>query len=185
MRRARRFSRGLLPGLAIIAALIFVVSRESGSGSGNVAVLFSPGGGCQARIVAEIARAQQSIKVQAYSFTNVEIARALLAAQKRGVEVEAVLDGSNRTDRYSAATFLANQGIPCLIDDEHAIAHSKIIIIDDRTVITGSYNFTRAAEERNAENLLVLTGMPDVARQYVENWRLHRSHSQRYTGPTG
>ena len=51
---------------------------------------------------------------------------------------------------------LANSGIPTYIDDKHAIAHNKIMVIDRQTIITGSFNFTKAAEEKNAENLLIL-----------------------------
>ncbi|HTR44450.1 MAG TPA: phospholipase D-like domain-containing protein, partial [Thermodesulfovibrionales bacterium] len=57
---------------------------------------------------------------------------------------------------YSAADFTFNMGIPTYIDAQHAIAHNKVMIIDKETVITGSFNFTKAAEERNAENLLIL-----------------------------
>jgi phosphatidylserine/phosphatidylglycerophosphate/cardiolipin synthase-like enzyme len=53
--------------------------------------------------------------------------------------------------------FLKNARIPTYIDDKHAIAHDKIIIIDREIVITGSCNFTKAAEEKNAENVLIIT----------------------------
>lgn len=141
---------------------------------------FSPRGGCQEAVVREIGQANKSVLIQAYSFTNVSIAKALLDAKKRGVTCEAILDKSNRTDKYSAATFLSNQGIPVLIDDRHAIAHNKIIIIDETTVITGSFNFTRAAEESNAENLVVMKGLPDVAKEYLDNYRTHRQHTMPY-----
>jgi len=64
--------------------------------------------------------------VQAYSFTSAPIAKALLDAHKRGVKILAVLDKSNETDKYSAATFLVNAGIQTLIDDQHAIAHNVV-----------------------------------------------------------
>jgi phosphatidylserine/phosphatidylglycerophosphate/cardiolipin synthase-like enzyme len=92
-----------------------------------------------------------------------------MGAKKRGVKVEAILDKSNRSDRYSAATFLKNQGVDVLIDDKHAIAHNKIMIIDDAIMITGSFNFTKAAEESHAENLLILRDQADLVRQYVAN----------------
>jgi phosphatidylserine/phosphatidylglycerophosphate/cardiolipin synthase-like enzyme len=53
-----------------------------------------------------------------------------------------ILDKSQWTEKYSGATYLANHKIPVLIDDKHAIAHNKVMIIDDNTVITGSFNFT-------------------------------------------
>ena len=72
-------------------------------------------------------------------------------------------------------------GIPTYIDAEHAIAHNKIMIIDKETVITGSFNFTKAAEEKNAENLLILKNK-ELAKIYIDNWTKHRKHSQKYTG---
>jgi phosphatidylserine/phosphatidylglycerophosphate/cardiolipin synthase-like enzyme len=90
--------------------------------------------------------------VQAYSFTSAPIAKALLNAHKRGVKVEVILDRSQKTQKYSSATFLYNVGIPVKIDAQHTIAHNKVMIIDGETVITGSFNFTKPADENNAEN---------------------------------
>jgi phosphatidylserine/phosphatidylglycerophosphate/cardiolipin synthase-like enzyme len=81
------------------------------------------------------------------------IAKALLDAHKRGVQVQVILDKSQRTEKYSSADFLANQGVPTLIDANHAIAHNKVIVIDGEIVLTGSFNFTKAAQEKNAENV--------------------------------
>ena len=66
-----------------------------------------------------------------------------------------------------------------MIDARHAIAHNKIMIIDRRTIITGSFNFTRQAEHENAENLLVIKGRPDLAHAYVQNFLQHQAHSQK------
>jgi phosphatidylserine/phosphatidylglycerophosphate/cardiolipin synthase-like enzyme len=93
--------------------------------TGTVEVFFSPHGGATDAIVNEIRAARQEILVQAYSFTSKPIAKALLEARKRGVKVEGVLDKSNATAKYSGATFLANAGIPVLIDSDHAIAHNN------------------------------------------------------------
>ncbi len=109
------------------------------STAGGTTVCFTPGGSCTDLIVNAVAGAKTSILVQAYSFTSAPIAKVLLDAHKRGVRVEVILDKSNRTHKYSAADFLANQGVPTKIDATHAIAHNKIIIIDGETVITGSF----------------------------------------------
>lgn len=146
----------------------------------STAVYFSPDGGGTEAIVRTINYAQHRIWVQAYSFTSAPIAEALVAAHKRGVEVVAVLDKSNQTDKYTAATFLTNAGIKTLIDNRHAIAHNKVMVIDDATLITGSFNFTKAAEERNAENLLVLNDVPDLVKTYASNIVVHARHSQPY-----
>jgi phosphatidylserine/phosphatidylglycerophosphate/cardiolipin synthase-like enzyme len=142
-------------------------------------VYFSPDGGCTEAIIKEINQAKQEILVQAYSFTSTPIAKALLNAYKRGVKVQAILDKSQRREKYTSATFLANSGIPTFIDDAHAIAHNKIMVLDRTTVITGSFNFTKAAEEKNAENLLIITSA-DLAKLYIENWMEHKEHSEPY-----
>jgi phosphatidylserine/phosphatidylglycerophosphate/cardiolipin synthase-like enzyme len=84
------------------------------------------------------------IFVQAYSFTSSPIAKALVDAQKRGVKVQVILDKSQKTERYTSATFLDNAGVPTLIDAKHAIAHNKVMIVDNQTIITDSFNFTKA-----------------------------------------
>jgi phosphatidylserine/phosphatidylglycerophosphate/cardiolipin synthase-like enzyme len=152
-----------------------------------VAVYFSPDGGATTAIVEALGAAQRQVLVQAYSFTSAPIAKALVDAHKRGVQVLAVLDKSNETAKYSAATFLVNVGIQTLIDDQHAIAHSKVMVIDSATIITGSFNFTKAAEEKNAENLLVITDAPVLVQQYEATIRAHAAHAHPYQrrGPTG
>ena len=133
-------------------------------------VYFSPNGGCTETIVAALDEAKQTVRVQAYSFTAPPIAKALAAAKGRGVDVRVILDKSQRTERYSGADFIAHAGIPVLIDEKPAIAHSKVIVIDGVTVITGSFNFTTSAESRNVENLLVLRSA-DLAALYTANWQ--------------
>jgi phosphatidylserine/phosphatidylglycerophosphate/cardiolipin synthase-like enzyme len=71
--------------------------------------------------------------------------------------------------------------VPTLIDANHAISHNKVIVIDGEVVITGSFNFTKAAQEKNAENLLIIKDQALAAR-YTENWQAHRQHSQPYVG---
>ena len=84
-----------------------------------------------------------------------------------------VLDKSQRKATYSFATFLKNQGAAVFIDDRHAIAQNKIILIDRRVIITGSFNFTSAAESKNAENLLVITGHPELYGDYLGVFNVH------------
>ena len=148
-----------------------------------VEVYFSPKGGCTEAVVQELGKAKATVLVQAYSFTSVPIAKALLAAHKRGVKVEVILDKSQKSEKYSEADFLVNVGIPVQIDTKHAIAHNKIMVIDGQTVITGSFNFTTAAEEKNAENLLVIRS-PELAAKYAANWKVHADHSDPYAGRT-
>jgi phosphatidylserine/phosphatidylglycerophosphate/cardiolipin synthase-like enzyme len=169
--------------IALIAALLLVLPACRPANSLEqlppVEVYFSPSGGCTEAVVAEINAARSSILVQAYSFTSAPIARALTEAHGRGVDVEAVIDKSQRSEKYSELDFLANAGIPTRIDAQHAIAHNKIMVIDGQVVITGSFNFTKSAEENNAENLLILRD-PKLAQIYTANWQAHCSHSEPY-----
>jgi phosphatidylserine/phosphatidylglycerophosphate/cardiolipin synthase-like enzyme len=122
------------------------------------------------------------VLVQAYSFTSAPIAEALVKANRRGAHVQVILDSSQETtNKYSPADFLAHAKIHCFIDREHAIAHNKVMVIDGTTVITGSFNFTKAAEEKNAENLLVIHDRA-LALDYAKNWRIHQEHSEKYVG---
>lgn len=166
---------------ALYLLTLVVLSCSTQEGNPPIKVWFSPRGGCTDAIVGELSKAKKEILVQAYSFTSQPIAKALVEAHKRGVHTEIILDKSRRTEKYSAADFTSHMGISTYIDDAHAIAHNKIMIIDKETVITGSFNFTKAAEERNAENLLIIISK-QLAKEYVDNWEKHKVHSEKYLG---
>ena len=164
-----------------IILLLSAFTTLAASDSLSVQVFFSPRGGCIEAVVSAITQAKAEILVQAYSFTSAPIAKALVEAHKRGVQVKIILDRSQRKERYSSADFTAHAGIPTFIDAAHAIAHNKVMIIDKAVLITGSFNFTKAAEEKNAENLLVLRSK-ELASAYIENWQRHKEHSVIYRG---
>jgi phosphatidylserine/phosphatidylglycerophosphate/cardiolipin synthase-like enzyme len=148
---------------------------------GSVLVIehrFSPKGGCQDAVVRELKGARREVLVQAYSFTADPITAALIEAKKRGAHVEILLDKSNEQEAYSDLHILLEQGLAPLIDASHAIAHNKIMIIDQHTLITGSYNFTNQAEHENAENLLIIKGHPELVSSYRQNFQAHKSHSK-------
>jgi phosphatidylserine/phosphatidylglycerophosphate/cardiolipin synthase-like enzyme len=144
----------------------------------DVAVRFSPRGGCQDAIVRELEKARKEILVQAYSFTADPLTYALVNAWNRGVNVHLLLDKSNESERYSDLNIFLDQGLHPHIDHAHAIAHNKIMIIDQKVVVTGSYNFTNQAEGENAENLLIFKGYPELAKQFRRNFLEHKSHSK-------
>lgn len=170
-----------IPGLIMLFTSLIPLNSHATNLTLNAPtqVYFSPNGGTTQAIIKEINDARSEILVQAYSFTSSPIAKALVDANKRGVKVETILDKSQRKETYTEATFLSNMKIPTYIDSKHAIAHNKIIIIDKTTVITGSFNFTKAAEQNNAENLLVIKSK-DLAKAYIANWEQHREHSEDY-----
>jgi phosphatidylserine/phosphatidylglycerophosphate/cardiolipin synthase-like enzyme len=155
---------------------------EQFKATGTVDAYFSPHGGGTVAIGKEINNAKSEVMVQAYSFTSKPIAKALVDAHTRGIKIEVILDKSQRSQKYSSADFVAHAGIPTYIDSTHAIAHNKIMIIDRSTLITGSFNFTKAAEDNNAENLLIIKGNIPLTERYIKNYLEHRSHSELYTG---
>ena len=163
----------------------------------DVSVCFVPAQQCDVLIVAAIERARETIRVQAYGFTAPAILSALLDAKARGVDVQVILDKSNdpldrsnsrdgdpARSRIGGATYTAVAGIPTWIDHAVAIAHNKVIIIDSRTVIGGSYNFTTSAERRNAENVTFINSA-DIARLYLTNWDARKSVARQYLPPVG
>jgi phosphatidylserine/phosphatidylglycerophosphate/cardiolipin synthase-like enzyme len=175
-------------GAAAALALLACDRKDPAGGTStsptSVDVRFSPKGGCTEAVVDALHRATSTVLVQAYSFTSAPIAAALVDAHRRGVQVRVLLDKSQRTEKYSSADFVVHAGIPTAIDDQHAIAHNKIMVIDGKTILTGSFNFTRAAEEHNAENLLVIQDSA-LAEKYTANWHVHERHSQPYAGRGG
>lgn len=174
--------RSLLIAILLSTLLTTPCLCESFKATGTIEAYFSPNGGATEAIVKEINAAKSEILVQAYSFTSKPIAKALVDARKRGIKIEAVLDKSQRNEKYTSADFVAHAGIPTYIDSAHAIAHNKIIIIDRSTLITGSFNFTKAAEEKNAENLLILNGNKPLVERYIRNFEEHKGHSEVYQG---
>ncbi len=173
-----RFSiRGALTavGLLMLGAMALAGSTE---------VYFSPEGGCTDAVVREIRGARKTVHVQAFSFTSVPIAKALVEAVKRQVSVVVVFDKGILEEPHTAVDLLVKGEVPRFIDSEHTIAHNKVMVIDGATVISGSFNFTAAAEHHNAENLLVIHDS-ELAAKYESNWILHRQHSTPYPAAAG
>lgn len=132
-------------------------------------VCFSPGGNCQPIILNLINNTKKKILVQSYSFTSQNIAEALIKAHQQGIKVIILFDRSQITAKHSQIHKMKEAGIECHVDHVLGIAHNKVMIIDKEIVITGSYNWTNAAEMRNAENLLIIKDQ-SIANIYKSNW---------------
>lgn len=149
---------------------------------GTVQVAFTPGDDAAGLVIAAVSKARRQVLVQTYSFTHPDIAQALVDAKRRGVDVQVIADPRQmETIATSRVEWLAEQGVPLWVDGEHAAAHNKVMIIDngfaDAVLLTGSFNFTQAAQYRNAENLLLLRGNPNLVEAYAANWRRHKIHA--------
>ena len=108
---------------------------------------------------------------------------AIAAAHARGVDVQVILDRSQLQGRHPVAAMLAAAGTPVFIDTRPAIAHSKVLIIDNNVVVTGSFNFTRSAQQRNAENVLILRHDRTLVAAFLRNWSVRRGQSLAYGEP--
>ena len=120
-------------------------------------VLFSPNGGCQDAIVSEISKAQKTIDIAMYYLTSREIAQELVKAKDRNVKIRIVLDKSQETQKFSKSRYLIKRGFEVKYHTGSGIMHNKFAIIDNRTLITGSFNWTPTADQKNEENLLIMT----------------------------
>jgi phosphatidylserine/phosphatidylglycerophosphate/cardiolipin synthase-like enzyme len=172
-----------LPGVA--AAQHAVAPAPPFPASGTAQVAFTPWEDAEGLVVTVISEAQRQILVQAFSFTSKRIAGALIAAKRRGVEVLVMADHEQaRLVEGSRIRDLAGAGIPVWLETRYAAAHSKVMIIDastrDAIIVTGSFNWTVAAQRKNAENLLVLRHQRDLAQAYAANWQRQRDEATRY-----
>jgi phosphatidylserine/phosphatidylglycerophosphate/cardiolipin synthase-like enzyme len=158
--------------------------------AGTVEVAFSPDEGSENLVLKVIASAQHEIRMLSYSFTSAPVARALLQAKKRGVDIRIVADQKNNTseDRSgkarAALSLLAEAGADVRLINAYPIHHDKVMIVDGETVELGSFNYSDAAAHRNSENVLVNWKNPQLARVYLEhfarNYRQATPYQQQY-----
>src|SRR5947207_9843004 len=144
----------------------------------GVSVYFSPGTDCVQLIIDKVRMAQKHVYVQAYSFSSERIAKVLNEVHKRGVDVKVILD-DDKADKKSELEFLSRKGIDTYLDSKHEKAHSKVILIDAETIITGSFNFSDKDEEQKADNVVVIEGKSKLVEAYEANFKAHLAHSKK------
>ena len=184
--------RSAAVSLAALIALSVATAAPAGAstemaGAGTVELAFTPGDAIDARIVAAIDAAEREVLVLAFAFTQPKLARALAAAHARGVTVEIVADrGQTLELPQSAVPALARSGIAVWLDGNFGNAHNKVIVVDAMlpraTTVTGSYNFTVAAQTKNAENVAIFRDNPEVARAYRAYFKRLQAKAARWDG---
>jgi phosphatidylserine/phosphatidylglycerophosphate/cardiolipin synthase-like enzyme len=132
---------------------------------GSFQFFFAPVDDINVHVVDAIAQAKSSVHFMAFSYTDDAIAAAMIEAHQRGVQVEGVFERQNAKGTGAEYENLRDAGIPVEVDGNCYIMHHKTMIIDNRYVITGSYNFTKSAEQSNDENLLLIDS-PALAAEY-------------------
>ncbi len=130
---------------------------------------FSPQDGVQQHVLERLDDARESIRFMAFSYTSDPIADAMIAGHEAGLEVQGIYEKRNAGGSGSDFGRLEEAGIDVLEDGNCYTMHHKVIIIDDATVITGSYNFTRRAEDTNDENLLIIDS-PELSSLFLQEF---------------
>ena len=170
MKQIRFSQRPLGRWLTLLFILSFIgSSAATAEDMPPIKVLFSPQDNCAREIVSEIDSAKKQVWAAMYFFTSRPIAQALVRAKDRGVDVRVCMDVGQRTSKYSKSRFLANKGINGRLVGTAGIMHNKFCLIDDYVTITGSYNWTAAADLKNDENLLIIRS-EDIATIFREEF---------------
>ena len=171
-----KFFVSLLTGLMCVAnGAVSAQATTEGVNAEVLGVYFAPSVNVASSIVKAIDASEQEVLVQAYGFTHNAIAQALVRAHQRGVTVRVLLDKKSQSGNRYVIDVFADADIEVREDGKHAIAHNKVMVIDQSIVITGSFNFTNSAATRNAENFLVLKSA-DLAEKYRAQWQSHWAH---------
>jgi phosphatidylserine/phosphatidylglycerophosphate/cardiolipin synthase-like enzyme len=140
-------------------------------GAARVEVYFSPQDGVAKHVLQRLAAAKKSIHFMTFSYTADSTAEAMIAQSQAGLPVHGVFESQKAGGTGSAFSRLRQGGVDVLEDGNCYILHYKVIVVDERTVITGSYNFTNSAEKDNDENLVIVDD-PNLARAYIEEFGL-------------
>lgn len=127
---------------------------------------FSPGDDCENAIVSAIRNARSTVKICVFTISENVISEEIIAAHKRGISVSIITDNDKLNDKGSDIRWLANEKIRVRIDEASSHMHHKFCIVDKEVLLTGSYNWTKSAADRNQENLLV-TEDPKMVKAYL------------------
>jgi phosphatidylserine/phosphatidylglycerophosphate/cardiolipin synthase-like enzyme len=130
---------------------------------------FCPEDGCRDRVLAELLEARQSIYFMTFSFTDRTIADALISKSLQGVHVRGLMEKQRVSMRYNLFSYLNASGIGVWTDHNPKFMHHKVFIIDNTTVITGSWNPTKSGSERNDENIMIISS-ERIARQFLDEF---------------
>ncbi|MBU1427699.1 DUF1669 domain-containing protein [bacterium] len=159
---------------SILAFFVIVFSiTMSISTLAKTEVYFSLSDNPQKAIIKNINQAEAFINIAMYTFTDTDILLSLINAQERGVKVRVYLDRSQIESTYSISRLLVQKGIKVRVSTNNYIMHNKFAIIDNRLLLTGSYNWTFSANNRNDENIMVIDD-PEIIEifqnQFVSLW---------------
>ena len=140
-------------------------------GEGEISIVFGAEGDEIAALRAEIVNAEESIRFMSFVFSLEELAVAMLTqADNRDLSVQGIFEERNSTASWSQMPALHCAGAQVRQDGNRYVLHHKVILIDDDTVITGSFNFSASAARRNDENIVIVHDRT-IAALYLEEWK--------------
>lgn len=132
---------------------------------------FCPEDNCRQAVIDQLSKANSSIVVAMYSFTDSSVADTLIKKHQEGVKVQVLVD-AGQISKYSMVRKLSEAGIPVREDSNSAYMHNKFVVIDQRIVLTGSVNYTGNGFGENNENLIVVDSRDIAADYYLQFLRL-------------
>jgi phosphatidylserine/phosphatidylglycerophosphate/cardiolipin synthase-like enzyme len=134
-----------------------------------IETFFESEGNVRERIIELINEAETSIYFMAFVFTDDDIASAIIAQHRAGLDVAGVIEARNIDGSGSDYATMTRAGVELLEDGNPYILHHKVIILDGETVVMGSYNFSASAANKNDENVLIIHS-PEIAATYLEEF---------------
>ena len=165
--------RTLVTTTEVVGRTVTLTETVTQTGGQIGAVCFSRTMDCASIIISLIDSARQSVLVAVFSFTSNPLADALIRAHRRGVEVRVVIEMEQANVRGSEYERLRSAGVAVRLDGNSDLMHHKFMVVDGRVVVTGSYNWSAAAEDRNDENVVVIYGEEIAAlysREFERVW---------------
>ncbi|MBW3023058.1 hypothetical protein KY308_03060 [Candidatus Woesearchaeota archaeon] len=140
------------------------------NGTKSIETYFCPEDWCSDKVLKTLAKAESSINFMIFSFTDDSIGDLLVKKHNEGVKVAGILEKSQNTNQYSEYKKLLNAGINVTYDTNPKFLHHKVFIIDNKIVITGSYNPTNNGDRVNDENLVIIHD-EDIAKMFIEEFK--------------
>lgn len=139
---------------------------------------FTPEDDCALALGLAVQAANHEVLLFASSLRLVSLGMALEAAKLRGVNVRIVLGPDDESHPASMLGSLFNAKISIKVDSKHAFVHERFLVIDESTVITGSFHYAPAMEIHSAGSLVVLENVPRLASEYRRNFLVHEAHAR-------
>lgn len=138
--------------------------------SAGMSVFFTPSKKCEDSIVQRINKAEKSIDVAVYAINNKDIVDAIKKAHNRGVKIRILTDRLQAGNKSSKVRELYDYGIKIRVNSKHKIEHNKFAVFDFNNAMTGSYNWTEPASDKNSENCLFFNRNKKTVREYHDRF---------------